>query len=226
MKTLNEFIELNLPKIHKKVIKTTNLLNYILKNKYITIDGLWLEFGVYKGSSIRQISKYTKKTIYGFDSFEGIPDDWYCVKKGYFSLNGIIPKIQEKNIKLIKGLFNDTLPQFVKEHVKEKIAFLHIDSDLYCSASTILTELQDLIIPGTIIIFDELINYPNYENGEFKAFYEFINKTIYNYEWIGMKGINNLCLCNPIHPNKKNCKKIKKVIGPTAGKSVGLIIKP
>ena len=43
----------------------------------ITIDGLFLEFGVFEGDSINVIAKKMKnKTIHGFDSFEGLPQDW------------------------------------------------------------------------------------------------------------------------------------------------------
>ena len=40
-------------------------------------DGLFLEFGVYKGTSINFISSLIPdKKIYGFDSFGGLPEEW------------------------------------------------------------------------------------------------------------------------------------------------------
>ena len=41
-----------------------------------------------------------------------------------------------------------------------------------------------------IVLFDELVNYPGFDgdNGELKAFYEFITENKVDYEWIGMNG--------------------------------------
>jgi hypothetical protein len=45
---------------------------------------LWLEFGVYSGTTINYISKYTTEHVYGFDSFEGLPEAWRPqYEKGY-----------------------------------------------------------------------------------------------------------------------------------------------
>ena len=37
---------------------------------------LWLEFGVASGRTINYISTFTNDTVYGFDSFEGLPEKW------------------------------------------------------------------------------------------------------------------------------------------------------
>ena len=39
-------------------------------------EGLILEFGVAGGGSINIIAEATTKTVYGFDSFEGLPGKW------------------------------------------------------------------------------------------------------------------------------------------------------
>lgn len=66
-----------------------------VKNK----DGLFLEFGVYQGKSINYMSELLKdKIIYGFDSFEGLPEDWHPgYEKGRFNENGVMPKCN-KNV--------------------------------------------------------------------------------------------------------------------------------
>tara|TARA_A100001515_G_scaffold100284_1_gene81121 strand:- start:2477 stop:3121 length:645 start_codon:yes stop_codon:yes gene_type:complete len=160
------------------------------------VDGMWLEFGVWVGTSSRIISSFMpdkNKVLYGFDSFEGLPEDWACSetgvvqkegKKGAFNLNGEIPKPPAKNIKYIKGWFEDTLPDFVKEH-KEPLAFLHVDSDLYSSAKTIFNHLSDRIVKGTVIIFDEFYNYVGYKDHEYKAFQELLQEKDISYKWIG-----------------------------------------
>lgn len=151
----------------------------------ILIDGLVLEFGVYKGETINFIAKLLKdKVVYGFDSFEGLPETWrFGFEKGTFYINGL-PKV-ENNVKLIKGWFEDSLPTFMKEFDNKTIAFLHIDCDLYSSTKAIFENLRNNIVPGTIIVFDEYFNYPGWENGENKAFMEFIEESKLQFEYIG-----------------------------------------
>ena len=146
--------------------------------------GQYLEFGVYKGDSINRISKaLPNKIIYGFDSFEGLPENWHShMLKGRFNLNGDLPQVNE-NVRLIKGWFNETLPQFVKEH-PEPCAFIHIDCDLYSSTKTIFSELKNQIVSGTVIAFDEYFNYPGWQEGEYKAFMEFIQENDVDFEYI------------------------------------------
>ena len=57
------------------------------------------------------------------------------------------------------------------------MAFLHVDCDLYSSASFVLTQLKDRIQPGTVIVFDEYFNYPGWRKHEHRAFVEFIDAT-------------------------------------------------
>jgi hypothetical protein len=166
-----------------------NLLDYCIKNA--KIDGLWMEFGVYKGKSISKIAKQTKAEVFGFDSFEGFPTDWILShKKGDFSLDGRMPENLPSNVKLIKGLFAETIPYFLEEHI-EFVAFLHIDCDLYMSAKQVLTLLRSRIKSGTIILFDEFFNFPQWQEHEYKAFMEFIGETGFSYEFIGYASAYN-----------------------------------
>lgn len=59
--------------------------------------GLFIECGVYAGESIRKIAAATPCTVYGFDSFEGLPERWdrpdMAFDKGTFSLNKALPEV-------------------------------------------------------------------------------------------------------------------------------------
>lgn len=150
---------------------------------------LWLEFGVASGRTINYISKFTNDNVYGFDSFEGLPEKWRDgFDKGAFTRNGNLPSVN-KNVILIKGWFEETLEEFIKKQNK-KVSFLHLDADLYSSTKYILNTLKDYIDDECIVIFDELLNYPGFdgEKGELKAWYEFITENNVDYEWIGMNG--------------------------------------
>jgi hypothetical protein len=77
-------------------------------------EGLIMEFGVFKGESINYIAKrFPGEIVYGFDSFEGLPEAWRDgFDKGTFSIVDISNIKFENNVTLIKGYFNDTLPIF------------------------------------------------------------------------------------------------------------------
>lgn len=102
---------------------------------------------------------------------------------GHFKLDNL-PEV-EPNVKLIKGWFDDTLPKFVEEHGDFKVAFIHSDSDLYSSTKTTLECLKDHVQCGTVIVFDELLNYPGWEDNEYKALMEFLNETGYKVKYLG-----------------------------------------
>lgn len=170
-----------------------NPLEYVILNFPHKPDTLWLEFGVASGYTINTISCFTDDIVYGFDSFEGLPEDWRDgFEKGHFTRFGILPTVN-KNVCLIKGLFTDTLPNFLQIHNK-KISFIHMDADLYSSTKFVLDTVKEYIDEYCIIVFDELVNYPGFdgEKGELKAFYEFIEENNVKYEWIGMKGTVSL----------------------------------
>ena len=155
--------------------------------RHLKFDGIVAEFGVKSGTTIKMLANkpvLKKKTLYGFDSFTGIPEDWSGTKtlKGQLSNQGKIPKLG-KNIKLIPGWFSDTLPEFRKNH-KEKIALFHIDCDLYSSTKDILDNFAKDFTKGSILIFDEYFNYPNWQNHEHKAWAEFTKKHSIKFKYL------------------------------------------
>lgn len=154
--------------------KTRGALHKAVLREIAGKPGLRLEFGVYKGDSINHFAELDPSaTWYGFDSFEGLPEAWTTgAKQAAFTVGGHLPPVR-RNVRLIKGFFNDTLPRFATDHAGEKLALLHIDCDLYSSTVTILDNLGGMLAPGSVILFDELINYHGWEVGEYKAFTEF-----------------------------------------------------
>lgn len=149
----------------------------------VTTEGLICEFGVWRGTTINFLASLTQRTLYGFDSFEGLPERWRDgFEKGRFKVASL-PRVRD-NVQLIKGWFNESLPPFLSAH-KEPAAFLHVDCDLYSSAKTVLELFAPRIRKGTVIVFDDYFNYPGWQQGEHKAFNEFIAATGMTYEWMG-----------------------------------------
>jgi len=187
-KDYNEFVQ--------HMVDTMPLLEIAPLEHALTLerikDGIVLELGVYSARSIRKMAvAMPTQTIYGFDSFEGLPEDWgrpdMKFAKGAFSLKKRLPAVPS-NVQLIAGWFDTTLPQFASEHKGEVISFLHVDCDLYSSTKCAFDILGGMLRVGSIIVFDELLNYPTYEKHEIKAFYEWLKTTNYDVEWLGKIG--------------------------------------
>jgi len=146
--------------------------------------GQILEFGVATGRTLNQFAHWLPhKTVYGFDGFDGLPEDWTSrMRKGFFARKHL-PRVR-RNCELVVGWFNETLPGFVEKR-SEPVALLHVDCDLYSSTVTILNNLKNNIVPGTVIVFDEYMNYPGWQLDEFRAWQEHCKMYGVEYEYIG-----------------------------------------
>lgn len=147
-----------------------------------SLPGLYLEFGVGRGKSIRWIGEYADRTVHGFDSFEGIPEYWNGNPIGAFAQKKL-PKVPD-NVQFEIGMFDKTLPEFLEKH-SDPIALLHVDCDLYSSTVTIFDLLGSRLQPGAIVLFDEYYNFPRWQQHEYKAFQEFVQQSGVEYEYIG-----------------------------------------
>ena len=149
-----------------------------------TPDGLYCEFGVHSGATINFIAERAAgRTVFGFDSFQGLPEDWRPgVEKGHFAM-AELPKVRP-NVRLIKGWFNESLPGFLREH-PGVASFIHVDCDLYSSTRTIFDLMGDRIVPGTVLNFDEFFNYPGWRRGEYLAFQELLAGRGLEFEYVG-----------------------------------------
>lgn len=189
-----------------------NAINLIdSKNKHI------LEFGVDTGKSLKYIIQTAGKSYdyFGFDSFIGLPEDWVVTKEGEhygyivghkgrdFNNNGVIPNIE--GVKFYKGFFETTLPEYLS--IAENIAFLHMDADLYSSTKEVLYALNDYIVPGTIIVFDEWVykHSKEFDDHEAKAFYEWVKDNDREYEFYDFLGDKD----SLGYPEQKTIKIIK-----------------
>ena len=139
----------------------------------VSVEGAYMEFGVFKGGSINFIARtIDPKIIQGFDSFEGLPEDWFNMPKEFFSLRGKIPKVR-RNVRLHKGFFDSSIPEWLSRS-EDRIAFAHIDCDVYSSTRVVLSELSSRLQEGTILVFDDYFNQPFWEHDSHLAFQEFL----------------------------------------------------
>ena len=136
------------------------------------------EYGVWRGAAFSYLIKTFKKG-YGFDTFEGIPEDWHDEKAGTYSSDGNIPRIEGGEF--IVGKFEDTLPRFFSKP-RPKASIINFDADLYSSTICALNFSKPVIDEYTILVFDEFLMNEYWEQDEYKALSDFCRDNSCTYE--------------------------------------------
>ena len=169
--------------------KKAHLRRYVVEEAIANAprDGLWVEFGVAAGDGIRLIARIIEsadREITGFDSFEGLKEDWTGHHlgriEGAFSQDGVLPKVPA-NAHLVKGWVEDTLPGYLKDTGKTPFAFLHFDMDTYSPTKFALAAVKKRLKKGTVLLFDELYGYPGWREHEYRALSEVLKPDSYRF---------------------------------------------
>jgi predicted O-methyltransferase YrrM len=148
-------------------------------------EGVCAEFGVWNGYSINHFARRLgERRIFGFDSFEGLQEDWSGAgaPKGTFSRAGVLPQV-ESNVTLVKGWFDKTIPGFLAAN-GGPFAFVHIDCDTGPATRAALAEIGPRLVPGTVIVFDEYFGYRGWRQGEHKAWREYAESNRISAEYV------------------------------------------
>lgn len=156
-------------------MKRFNLYQYVSHKFALDINSFdYIEFGVAGGHSFRWwVSNSSNKDCryFGFDTFEGLPESWGTFNKS--DMASSIPVIDDERVKFFKGLFQDTVPGFLREYrqTEGKMKIIHLDADLFSSTLYALTSMAPYLRKGDLLIFDEF-NVPNHEFLAFRMFTE------------------------------------------------------
>ena len=149
---------------------------------------LYLEFGVASGSSFFWwMNKNTNpdSAFRGFDTFEGLPEEWGGYKKGAMAFDQ--KEVNDGRAEFIRGIFQDSLHPFIESNkvLLQKPKVIHLDADLFSSTIFVLSQLYPYLKKGDIIFFDEF----NVANHEFLAFKIFTESFYVKLEPVG--AVNN-----------------------------------
>jgi O-methyltransferase len=136
--------------------------------KDLGLQGAYLEFGVYRGSTFSTFYHLFKKhgvqhSMWAFDSFEGLPamregdsGNWY---KGQYScdLRSFVKfmkmwGVPERAFNVVPGFFDESLTENIPV---EQAAIIWIDCDLYSSTVPVLKFIKPLLQDGTLVLFDD-----------------------------------------------------------------------
>ena len=147
--------------------------NLILINEHVNREkGIVVECGVWRGGMAAAIGEILpQKKVFLFDSFEGLPEvkeidgkaakDWQNNKESSRYRNNCKAEIHEAktamqkskaDFQLIKGWFNQTLPNFKFD---ADIDLLRLDGDWYDSTMDCFIHLYPKVRKGGLIIIDD-----------------------------------------------------------------------
>jgi len=187
------------------------MVQYELFKRQIGVKGSIVECGVHHGGGVMAWAKISttlepynyRRTIVGFDTFEGFPDVADIDKKGgnpiahtgafaenYNAYEEILECVQEydenrylnhiQKVELVKGDACKTIPAYLEKNQHFLVSLLYLDFDIYSPTVVALEHLLPRIPKGGILAFDEVHNkdWP----GETKALLEKLNLNHYPLE--------------------------------------------
>lgn len=134
------------------------------------VEGIWVEFGVYKGETFKKLVAQGNKAwkyVIGVDSFEGMakPTDKDGGKypKGYLNAGGCWKLRKElEDLAFDEGddfdIFEGFIPEvFSQLHSKWKYSFCYIDLDQYLPTKQTLEYIWSKLNVGGLILFDDYL---------------------------------------------------------------------
>lgn len=137
------------------------------------IQGDIVELGSWRGKNLLAIAKvlqflnpYHSRIIYSFDSFEGLTNP---SKQDYFDENlrgkyrGDFEKLKEvidlykftDKIVLVRGMIEETVPQFSNINSTQQLSLIYYDADLFEPAEIMFKYLAPRLSIGGVILLDE-----------------------------------------------------------------------
>jgi hypothetical protein len=143
----------------------------------------YFEFGVAGGYSFKWWLEHNNNPdsrFYGFDTFEGLPEDFGPFAKGTMAAALDSLNITDPRARFYKGLFQDTLVPFLEQYKNGNRKLIHMDADIFSATIFTLSQVYKYLKDGDIILFDEFA-VPTHE---FMAFKIFTESFYVNYEVI------------------------------------------
>lgn len=162
----NQFFELNYNQIKDKTLISIDrfkIIDTYLRNCLLIEDGCVMECGVYKGGSAKfmkniMIQCKSNKVLRLFDTFAGMPSvtEKDKHKEGDFKDTDLKEVINYVGIENMYTIFHaGKIPDTFIDYKNLKIAFAHVDVDIYQSVWDCCEFIWPRLEKGGVIIFDD-----------------------------------------------------------------------
>jgi O-methyltransferase len=166
-----------------------------LENREPQQVGDYYEFGLYRGYTFLTAHRIVRDLelphtrLWGFDSFEGLPDvenedaedhrffrGQFACSRAHVERNLTRRGMDWSRAKLIEGYYDQSLtPQLKDRHPFRPASVVLLDCDLYVSTRQALAWLADLLDDRVVILFDDWYAFGGRENaGQPRAWREFL----------------------------------------------------
>jgi ectoine hydroxylase-related dioxygenase (phytanoyl-CoA dioxygenase family) len=145
----------------------------------------WCEFGVGEGESLDWflLNKPAGNTMFGFDTFEGIPEPWLGHPIGHWKSEPY--RSNRSDLEIVRAPFEVSLGDTrVRAPLARGIGLLHVDCDLHSSTHTVLEGTREFLKAGTVVVFDEFYGYGGWQQCEAGAFREFVEAEKVSFEYV------------------------------------------
>lgn len=179
---------------HLKFVHILEAINYmrVAGAAGRVLPQTFFEFGCHSGRTFSaavnasHLFRMSNVQFYAFDSFEGLPETNES-EDGYFhtgtfctSRADFVRIVREKtgmqlpDRNIVQGYYSDSLTPELRARMP-KAGVVHIDVDLYSSTVDVLRFLKPLLVPGSLLVFDDWYAFPGGSvMGERKALTEFL----------------------------------------------------
>ena len=147
-----------------------------------SVQGDYIEFGIFKGKSLyhsvkvaQKLKLYNDITFWGLDSFQGFPvenHDFY-ISENFKTSKKTVENffLKYKNIKIIEGFFNKSLSTEQLQNI-QNISFAFVDCDIYESSEEVFQYLNKRISKGGFIMIDDFTSIDKNGNYIAKSFFD------------------------------------------------------
>lgn len=138
--------------------KQTEFCKHLITSEHLNGPILYLEMGVAQGGTLRWWTDeitHPEARFVGFDTFQGLPEDYGAVRAGSFSNNGQLPDIRDPRCSFQVGLFQQTVPGFLKQAPLHRRLVIYLDADIYSSTLYVLTSFAPHLKPGDLLVLDD-----------------------------------------------------------------------
>lgn len=170
-------------------VRSSLLVKFLLLSdlyrRFLPVPGALVEFGTWRGQNLVLLENLRaihepfnkQRTILGFDTFDGYPEDAGMAPKstethgGYSTGEAYQAHLAELlavhagqnafghikgDHRLVKGDVTKTAPQYFGENPQTLVAFAFFDMGPYEPTIAALNAIKPCLMPGSIILFDEL----------------------------------------------------------------------
>ena len=136
------------------------------------VQGDYLEFGVYRGRAFVEAWRAARRygfeqmRFFAYDSFAGLPESQGIDATGHFTTAEFSAarndfertlrryRVDKSRVDVVEGFFDVSLARPVADPPRSA-AIVLVDCDLYESTAPVLRYITDLLVDGTVLIFDD-----------------------------------------------------------------------